>query len=122
MKMLLADGTRVLRRRELGFFGIAHPSGCLNKLLADSTLVFILWLMSPCRRKSPWQIRHGIFPKKLLVKWKRVGDRQRSEDSSADRLCCMGARPWRRRPSLSVSRGKVDQRRLPGRGDTDAET
>ena len=86
------------------------------------TLVFILWLMSPCRRKSPWQIRHGVFPKKLLVKWKRVRDRQRSEDSSADRLCCMGARPWRRRPSLLVSRGKVGQRRLPGRGDTDAET
>ena len=37
MKMLLADGTRVLRRREPGFFGIAHPSGCLDKLLADST-------------------------------------------------------------------------------------
>ena len=31
------DGTRVLRRREPGFFGIAHPSGCLNELLADST-------------------------------------------------------------------------------------
>lgn len=37
LKMLLADGTGVLRRREPGFFGIAHPSGCLNKLLADST-------------------------------------------------------------------------------------
>ena len=38
--MLLAeplDGTRVQRRRELGFFRITHPSRCLNELLADST-------------------------------------------------------------------------------------
>ena len=65
-------------------------------------------------------MRHGVFPKELLVKWNRAGDRQRSEDSSADRLCCMGAGCCRN--SLSVSRGKVDQRRLLGRGDADAET
>lgn len=49
--------------------------------------------MSPCRGKRLWQTRHGVFPKKLLVKWKRLGDRQRSEDSSADRLCCLGPGP-----------------------------
>lgn len=62
------------------------------------------WLMSPCCGKRPWQMRHGVFPKELLVKWNRAGDRQRSEDSLADRLCCMQAGRCRKRQSLSQQR------------------